>query len=76
MNLKLAKRIRKILRKDGVDPRQTTYVQRNAARTRIIQVGVNLDGTPKNEFFTPTGTQQASQGCGRYLYNQFKRVNK
>lgn len=35
MNLKLAKRIRKVLRKDGVDPRQLTYVQRNAARTRI-----------------------------------------
>lgn len=73
MNLKKAKQLRKSLRTAGIDPRQTTYVQRNPAKTRVVQVGINLNGTPKNEFFTPTGTQQASQGCGRYLYTQLKK---
>lgn len=74
MNLKQAKRIRKSLRASGVDVRSTNYYVRNEAKTRMVESGTNIDGTPKYVPFQPTGTLAIPQSSGRAVYLRLKKV--
>lgn len=73
MNLKKAKTLRKMLRANGVDPKERSYVQGKAGQ-RIVEDGIGADGTRKVKLVAITGTTSLVRGCGRSAYQEAKRL--
>lgn len=74
MNLKKAKMLRKMLRKQGIDPTQVFYLSTKEHLVHPVVTNQHGEKVKDLSHAVQAHTRVLSNGCGRAIYLQMKKV--